>query len=88
MTPDISSRFLKWNMTEQEEIAALNVPIELRARIQNLRAEAATELVNNVVTPIAGTEYDKLIQARLLGEIKAYDLLLAEVIQPQSQEGN
>lgn len=88
MTPDISSRFLTWTMTDQEQEAALIIPAEVRARIQNLRAAAAEELVNNAITPITGSEYDKMIQATLKGEIKAYDLLLAEVIPTDNQAGN
>jgi hypothetical protein len=88
MKIDISSRFVSWELTDQEQEAAMIIPAEVRARIQNLRAAAAEELVNNAITPITGTEFDKMIQATLKGEIKAYDLLLAEVIPTANQEGN
>lgn len=76
MQPDMSSRFVKYSLTEDEELRGSQFSSEQIAIIQNARANAADEVINNLVTPISGTEYDKLILARLQGEIKAYDYLL------------
>lgn len=76
MQPNLSSRFISYSLTEEEELRGAQFSSEQIAVIQNARACAADEVINNLVSPISGTEYDKLLQAKLQGEIKAYDYLL------------
>ena len=77
MTPVLTSRFMQYDLTQEEMVTALQLSPETRAHIQNLRAAAADELINNAVNPIVGTEYDRVLQARLRGEIIAYDVILS-----------
>lgn len=83
--------FTQWEMTAEEEARALQLSPETKAYIQNLKVAAASDLLNNLVNPAAGTSYDLARQAEIRGEIKAYSMLLTgnnPNTQANQTEGN
>lgn len=75
LSPD--SDFAQWELTADELERALQLSPETRAYIQNLKAQAASDIMNNLVNPAVGSTYDLMRQAEIKGEIKAYSMLLA-----------
>jgi hypothetical protein len=80
--------FAEFEMTAEEQKTALYLSPETRAYIQNLKAQAALDIVNNVVNPEVGTTLDLMRQAELRGEIKAYAMLLSGDLPPQTSNEN
>lgn len=82
LSPD--SDFAQFEMTVEEQAIALQLSPETKAFIQNLKAQAASDLVNNVINPAAGTTLDLMRQAELRGEIKAYAMILSGELTPNN----
>lgn len=87
LSPD--SDFAQWELTVDELDRAMQLSPETRAYVQNLKAQAASDLLNNLVNPAVGSTYDLMRQAEIKGEIKAYSMLLAgespAKISPENQ---
>lgn len=80
-----NSDFAQFEMTEEEQKIAMQLSPETKAFIQNLKAQAASDLVNNVVNLEVGTLLDQMRQAELRGEIKAYAMILSGELTPNNQ---
>ena len=79
------SDFAQFEMTAEEQEIALQLSPETRAYIQNLKAQAASDLINNIVNPAVGTQWDSMRQAEVRGEIKAYAMILSGELTPTNQ---
>lgn len=69
--------FTEWELTAADIEKALQLSPETKAYIQNLKVQAAADLLNNLINPATGTAYDELRRARTVGQIEAYSMLLA-----------
>lgn len=86
LSPD--SDFAQYEMTIQEMEIALQLSPETKAYIQNLKAQAASDLINNIINPAVGSQWDAMRQAEVRGEIKAYAMILAGELPPQTSNEN
>lgn len=68
--------FVEYLLTAEEHSAGMCFSPESRAVIQNLKAKAAMEIVTYIVSPITGTEQDRLLQAKLQGQVEILSYLL------------
>lgn len=69
--------FVEFNMTPEEQQIAYALTPETKAWIQNLKAQAAMEIVTNIISPITGSEQDRLIQAKLQGQVEILTHILS-----------
>lgn len=78
--------FMEWELSPEELSRGYSFNQEQRAVLQNLKAQAAAEIVTYVISPIVGSEQDKFAQAKLRGQIEILDMLLSGDLAQSSPE--
>lgn len=83
-----NGEFVEYSLTQEELERGYQFNSEQRAVLQNLKAQAGLEIVTYVINPMTGTEQDRLIQAKLQGQVEILSHLLNGPApeQPSSQD--
>ncbi|MND22528.1 hypothetical protein D3C81_909550 [compost metagenome] len=79
---------MEWELSPEELSRGYSFNQEQRAVLQNLKAQAASEIVTYVLSPVSGTAQDTFAQAVLKGQIQILDILLSTELSSEETKGN